>query len=160
MRREPAHLVTVRHNFETAHRLPDLGGKCRNLHGHSWWCEITVAANHLQSGIVVEFSEFKSAIRTWVDAKIDHGAMLGSADPLVGSLTAEGCKVFRFGAADAGDGEEYAEGLTWPTVENVALMLSRMAEDVLRRTAHSSGAEIASVRVTETNVNSAAYTWQ
>jgi 6-pyruvoyltetrahydropterin/6-carboxytetrahydropterin synthase len=57
------HLVTIRHNFETAHRLPHLPGKCQSLHGHSWWAEVTVAASELsRGGLVVEFGALKKEV--------------------------------------------------------------------------------------------------
>jgi 6-pyruvoyl tetrahydropterin synthase/QueD family protein len=74
--------VTVRHNFETAHRLPRLGGKCTNLHGHSWWVEVTFEGTPSRDGVIADFGALKHALRAWVDGHLDHGAMLGVGDPL------------------------------------------------------------------------------
>ncbi|MGK5639412.1 6-pyruvoyl trahydropterin synthase family protein [Streptomyces sp. URMC 126] len=136
--------VTIRHNFETAHRLPHLLGKCISLHGHSWWAEITVRAPDLSDGLVVEFAPFKKRLRSWIDEHLDHGTMLGPEDPLVPVLRSHGVKVF--------------EVPGWPTVENVAALLAGMASRTLADLRHAPGARVALVRVRETHVNSAA--WQ
>ena len=121
--RPDRHGVTVRHNFETAHRLPHLGGKCTNLHGHSWWVEVSAVAPTLDSGTVVEFGTFKSALRSWIDTYLDHGAMLGFDDPMAKLLADHGSKLFRFGAPDPLPAEEPASDLPHPTVEAVAVLL-------------------------------------
>lgn len=152
-----SHSVTIRHNFETAHRLPNLGGKCQNLHGHSWWCEITVMAADLADGTVVEFGAFKAGVRRWIDGCLDHGCMLGAADPLVLALTEEGSKVYRFGAADPQQDEQYAVKLGWPTVENVAALLGAVGQGVLESLDRAPGARVTRVSVTETHVNAACW---
>jgi 6-pyruvoyltetrahydropterin/6-carboxytetrahydropterin synthase len=139
--------VQVRHNFETAHRLPELGGKCVNLHGHSWWLEATVTAVVGDPGeVVCEFGALKVALRTWVDANLDHGAMLGVADPLLPALSDAG-RVFVFGK------DEPAADLPWPTVEATAHLLTRVttgiAADLDPRLV------VTHMRVTETHVNAA-----
>lgn len=149
------HAVTVKHNFETAHRLPHLAGKCVSLHGHSWWASITIAAPTLSAaGTVVEFGPFKRHLRAWIDSNLDHGTMLGVDDPLYGPLLYEGCKVYQFGGPDP---HGYAQGLSWPTVENVATVLARVAADIVGVTDVPPGAHVASVTVRETHVNAA--TW-
>lgn len=149
--------VTVRHNFETAHRLPDLGGKCRNLHGHSWWAEITLTGRKRPDGTVLDFGVMKSELRGWIDRELDHGVMLGDADPLVPHLIEAGCKVFAFGAPVHGRtlAEQLASDMRWPTVENVALLLARVATALLVPTIP--GVSVARVRVQETSVNAAEY---
>ncbi|ROR42930.1 6-pyruvoyl trahydropterin synthase family protein [Kitasatospora cineracea] len=151
------HTVTVRHNFETAHRLPHLSGKCENLHGHSWWAEITVTAPVLAAGTVVEFGAFKRALREWIDTFLDHGAMLGANDPLAPVLAGQGSKLFRFGADDPTEQEQHAAGLQWPSVEAVAELLSRVAAEALRTLPRAAGAYVSHVRVAETAVNAAAW---
>lgn len=151
-------LVAVRHNFETAHRLPHLGGKCRNLHGHSWWVEIAVAGPKGRDGTVIEFGEMKARLREWIDGYLDHGAMLGVGDPLVDALKADGTKLFRFGMPDADNTyppERMATGLMWPTVENVAELLGRVTAHTIATLAP--GASVSWVRVTETHVNAAEF---
>ncbi|WPR52829.1 6-carboxytetrahydropterin synthase [Streptomyces albidoflavus] len=137
------HSVTVRHNFETAHRLPHLPGKCESLHGHSWWAEITVTAPQLADGLVVEFGPFKQRIRRWIDDHLDHGVMLGPHDPLVPLLRAHTTKVHQVPG--------------WPTVENVAALLADVAHTALLDLRRAPGAAVTRVHVQETHVNAA--TW-
>lgn len=139
------HTVSVRHNFETAHRIPVLGGKCENLHGHSWWAEITVTAPELSpAGTVVEFGAFKKLVRQWIDVHLDHGTILGAEDPLLPILDEHGCKTYRI------DG--------WPTVERVAELLGNMAERGLSLAHPVPGAYVSRVHLSETHVNAA--TWE
>lgn len=140
-----SHLVTVRHNFETAHRLPHLPGKCQSLHGHSWWAEVTVTAPELsRGGLVVEFGALKKGFRAWVDEHLDHGAMLGAQDALLPVLRSHGSKVY--------------EVAGWPTVEATAELLARVAGDILQDLVRAPGAYVSRVHVTETHVNGA--TWE
>lgn len=133
-------IVTVKHNFETAHRLPFLGGKCENLHGHSWQVEWRFEQPMDENGITVEYGELKASLRGWVDKYLDHGAMLGEADPLVSVLESEGSKLLIFGK----DWEDYP----WPTVEATAAMLADIASVL-------TGIQPCEVIVQETAVNSA-----
>lgn len=134
--------VTLRHNFETAHRLPQLAGKCTSLHGHSWWVEVTVAAPEVAGdGTVVEFGAFKAALRAWVDEHLDHGSMLQQDDPLADALEANGCKVHRT--------------RHWPTVENTAAMLAGVAHGLLGAQVTAAGARVERVHVQETHANAA-----
>jgi 6-pyruvoyltetrahydropterin/6-carboxytetrahydropterin synthase len=153
--------VIVRHNAEAAHRLPFLGGKCENLHGHSWWFEITVAGDDTDSdGVLIEFATLKRALRDWIDTHLDHGTMLGVADPLVRPLVEHDSKVHVFDP-DSTSGLHaeggYGRALRWPTVENVAELLRRVT---LRELVAITGAVRVDryrvhVRVTETAVNAA-----
>lgn len=148
--------VTVRHNFETAHRLPHLPGKCTSLHGHSWWASVTVAAEidavRLPRQMVVEFGPLKRVLRGWIDTYLDHGTMLGFDDPLRPALLENGCKVFTFDPAADG-----TLGMAWPTVENVAWMLAGVAERVVREVDGTGSVFVSRVRVQETHVNSASW---
>jgi 6-pyruvoyl tetrahydropterin synthase/QueD family protein len=79
-----AYQITIEHSFETAHRLPHLGGKCTSLHGHSWRVAVPVIAPSLSDdATVVEFGALKAGVRQWIDTYLDHGTMLGVDDPLV-----------------------------------------------------------------------------
>ncbi|MGW1071565.1 6-pyruvoyl trahydropterin synthase family protein [Streptomyces sp. NPDC002537] len=135
--------VTVRHNFEAAHRLPYLLGKCRSLHGHSWWAQVTVSAPEPREGLVVEFGPFKMALRSWIDEHLDHGVMLGPDDPLVSVLRGHDCKVY--------------EVPGWPTVENVAALLADVTDRALSSLSRAPGARVTHVEVRETHVNAASW---
>lgn len=149
------HAIALRHNVEAGHRLPHLVGKCTSLHGHSWWVEVTVEAAELAAGTVVEFGAYKAVLRGWMDHYLDHGLMLGRDDELAPMLAPFG-KVFVFGVAGLGD-ESYASDLLWPTVENVAVLLSRVAGSLLAQQVRAPGAQVVRVDVSETHVNQASW---
>jgi len=142
-----AHLarsISVRHNFEAGHRLPHQPGKCTSLHGHSFWCKVTVSAPELDDrGMVVEYASFKAGLRNWIDQTWDHGLILGDGDPLCDLLMPYG-KVYRLP--------------TWPTVEALAEHLAAAAGWVLTNCQSADGAIVSKVRVRETHVNDA--TWR
>jgi 6-pyruvoyl-tetrahydropterin synthase len=149
--------ITIQHNFETAHRLPFLGGKCQNWHGHSWTFEgmITNAAFETgmnDDGITAEFGLVKSVIRGWIDYNLDHGVMIGAKDPMLDAFDADPFhnKLFVFGR-----GGSY-EDLPWPTVEAVASMLGNVTQALLNEI----GPEyhVLSCRVRETLTNTAVWT--
>lgn len=137
------HEVTVRHNFETGHRLPHLPGKCQSLHGHSWWAEVTATSKYLQEGILVDFGAFKAKLRAWIDTNLDHGVMLGAADPLREVLPSYGTKIFVVH--------------DWPTVETVAEMIALEAAGILEDLDAVKGAMVTRCVVRETHVNEAAW---
>lgn len=149
-------LVLVDHNFETAHRLPHLPGKCQSLHGHSWRAKIAVAGPPGEwppEGVLADFGALKTCLRGWIDTRLDHGTMLGADDPLGVPLTHHGTKLFLF------DGDGLCDGLWWPTVENVAELLRRVTNDALATGQWAgSGLRCRRVRVQETHVNAAEVT--
>lgn len=145
--------LSIEHNFETAHRLPFLGGKCMNLHGHSWKVKVSFVAYHHKMGmndhgISIDYGLVKKIVRGWIDAELDHGAMLGADDPLAEILVKYGSKVFVFG-----DGGQYSK-MPWPTVEATARMLADVLQDQVDQ-ALNEILWVDAVHVTETAVNSA-----
>lgn len=140
--------ISIEHNFETAHRLPFLPGKCENLHGHSWKTIIDIEQAMDTNGLTVEYGTVKGIIRAWIDTRLDHGVMLGVGDPLVEYFTENepSQKMYVFGV-------DYS-ALPWPTVEAVAQML---ADRLQRRLSMVNlvGTKIVGVQVQETAVNSA-----
>jgi 6-pyruvoyltetrahydropterin/6-carboxytetrahydropterin synthase len=160
-------VVSVKHNFETAHRLPFLGGKCQNLHGHSWHARIGLLNTHYpeginEHGISIEYGLVKNVIRGWIDSHLDHGTMLGAQDTLAQfSFRTQLGKVFIFGSEFEG---EYPAGsitgvyteLPWPTVEAVAKMLADKLQEALEQSC-GSHIWIDTVEVRETAVNSSVY---
>ncbi|RBM18646.1 6-pyruvoyl tetrahydrobiopterin synthase [Prauserella sp. PE36] len=156
-----AHQITIEHTFETAHRLPHLGGKCTSLHGHSWRVAVPVIAPTLSDDVtVVEFGALKAGVRQWIDTYLDHGTMLGIHDPLAVHLAVAKCKVFRFGAdryTTVEDAELLAADLAWPTVEAVAVLLRRVSQAVLATLPCAPDARVGRVFVRETHLNAATY---
>jgi 6-pyruvoyltetrahydropterin/6-carboxytetrahydropterin synthase len=65
--------VTRAFTFEAAHELPWHPGKCKRLHGHSYRVEVTVEGPvDPDRGIVVDFDDVKSVVRTSVVDRYDH----------------------------------------------------------------------------------------
>jgi len=64
--------VTRAFRFEAAHQLPWHDGKCRNLHGHSYRLEVTVAGPVGPTGVVVDFAELRDAVEREVIERYDH----------------------------------------------------------------------------------------
>jgi len=152
--------ITVNHSFETGHRLPHLEGKCESLHGHSWKVEVTISAPQTSAaGTLAMFGDLKRDLRTFVDRSLDHGLMLGGADPLVAILVPHG-KVFVFDddSAPTFSTNDLIKGLYWPTVENVAHLLARYSRLILEGIDHVDGAYVSGVTVSETSTNSATWT--
>lgn len=150
--------IAVSHNFETAHRLPCLPGKCQNVHGHSWLAKITVHGEMDKNGIICDYGRVKKIVREWIDTHLDHGAMLGSEDNLLSHFISGGSKVFLFGETDVPSWREGASGTyparPWPTVEAVAEMLAVKLQERLSDT----NCMVVKVEVRETAVNFA--TWR
>jgi len=144
-------IVAVKHNFETAHRLPFLEGKCQSIHGHSWWVEWQFEKPVDSNGLTVEYGTMKRHLRDWVDTYLDHGTMLGINDPLWQAFKDDiGCKLFTFGASS----KEFMSTADhkWPTVEAVAQLLANVGEGLIGE------AQIVRVEVQETHVNKAIWT--
>lgn len=141
--------VSVRVRWEGAHRLPELPGKCQSLHGHSWQAWVTLDGPvSPRSGVVVDFSAAKNAIQRWVDDRLDHATMLGSADKLLPVFTGYNLRHYVFGE------DPHTQGLLWPTVENVALLLYRVA--TYAAAGHGDAVQVVRVEVAETENNRAA----
>lgn len=143
--------------FEAAHRQPEVGGKCVNLHGHSWDVNVTLYNNSVvggvneQTGLSVEFSTVKDAIKAFIDTYFDHATLLGQADPLTPILQSLGLKVFTFGE----DGDY--EPLPWPSVEAVAFCLGKYLQDYIKDYV-GTYVTIEAVTVSETSTNTFAWT--
>jgi len=64
--------LTVKDHFDAAHNLYGYPGECRNLHGHTWDVEVSVASPHLDGiGIVYDFKNLKDDLKS-ILATYDH----------------------------------------------------------------------------------------
>jgi 6-pyruvoyltetrahydropterin/6-carboxytetrahydropterin synthase len=64
--------LTVTSHFDAAHALRGYPGECRNLHGHTWDVEVTVAGETLDEiGIVYDFKALKDDLSAAL-ADFDH----------------------------------------------------------------------------------------
>ncbi len=79
--------VTREIDFCYGHRLLDYEGKCRYLHGHNGRAVIVVEAAELdRRGMVLDFSDIKRSVSTWIDENLDHRMILRRDDPVVEML--------------------------------------------------------------------------
>lgn len=79
-------ILKIKHNMEMAHRLFLTGGKCENIHGHSWWVTISIHAEDeelTEAGMLLglDFADLKSDLRHYMDKNFDHRLLLNKNDP-------------------------------------------------------------------------------
>jgi 6-pyruvoyltetrahydropterin/6-carboxytetrahydropterin synthase len=75
--------ISVKHNFEAAHRLYTTPGKCQAIHGHSFWATLTLYGPVDANGLVcsIDFGDLKKAYRSYLDNNFDHHILLNQDDP-------------------------------------------------------------------------------
>ena len=79
--------VTKRFHFEMAHTLYGYDGLCRNIHGHSYYLEVTLIGEprnepqHPKDGMVMDFSEIKEIVKTQIVNRFDHALMVNRLVP-------------------------------------------------------------------------------
>ena len=128
--------VTKRIEFCYGHRLLDYDGMCAHPHGHNAVAELEIQSAALdRRNMVMDFSDIKRAIKTWVDRELDHKMILRQDDPLVAALSALGEPMYLVESN--------------PTVERIA----RLIFDTTREL----GFLVVAVRVWETPSSFASY---
>ena len=64
--------VTIEETFAAGHALRNYRGKCENVHGHNYRCEVTLQGERLNEiGLLVDFVELKRVVHTVLD-RMDH----------------------------------------------------------------------------------------
>jgi len=64
--------VTIEETFAAGHALRNYRGKCENVHGHNYRCQVTLEGEQLDSiGVLVDFVELKRVVHTVLD-RMDH----------------------------------------------------------------------------------------
>ena len=116
-------------DFCYGHRLLNYDGKCRYLHGHNGRAVITIESEQLDHrGMVLDFSDIRRVVSTWIDDHLDHRMILHREDPAVPFL------------------QQLQEPLhlieTNPTAENIARLIYDFA--------HEEGFPVLDVRLWET----------
>ena len=102
--------VTREIDFCYGHRLLNYEGKCKYLHGHNGRVVITIEAESLDNrGMVLDFSDIKRVVSTWIDENLDHRMLLNRDDPVIPMLQELGEPLFLFDAN--------------PTAENIARLI-------------------------------------
>jgi 6-pyruvoyltetrahydropterin/6-carboxytetrahydropterin synthase len=82
-------------DFCYGHRLLNYDGKCKYLHGHNGRAIITIESATLdERGMVLDFSDIKNVVSTWIDEKLDHRMLLHKTDPAVPLLQKMGEPLF------------------------------------------------------------------
>jgi 6-pyruvoyltetrahydropterin/6-carboxytetrahydropterin synthase len=75
--------ITKEFSFEMSHMLANHAGKCKNLHGHSYKLQVTVAAEKLNAeGMITDFADLKALVKREIISKADHafGYNINTAD--------------------------------------------------------------------------------
>jgi 6-pyruvoyltetrahydropterin/6-carboxytetrahydropterin synthase len=82
-------------DFCYGHRLLNYDGKCKYLHGHNGRAIITIESASLdERGMVLDFSEIKRVVSSWIDEQLDHRMLLHNSDPVVPLLQQMGEPLF------------------------------------------------------------------
>ena len=64
--------LKVTEHFDSAHYLREYPGKCKNVHGHTWYIEVVIKGKHLDNtGILIDFSDLKELVRDLIKP-FDH----------------------------------------------------------------------------------------
>src|ERR1019366_2538444 len=64
--------VTIEETFAAGHALRNYRGKCENVHGHNYRCQVTLEGGQLDSiGLLVDFVEMKRVVHAVLD-RMDH----------------------------------------------------------------------------------------
>lgn len=74
-------------SFCYGHRLLNYVGPCANLHGHNARADIHLASDTLdERGMIMDFSDIKREVKTWIDNTLDHTLLLDKRDPVIPHL--------------------------------------------------------------------------
>jgi 6-pyruvoyltetrahydropterin/6-carboxytetrahydropterin synthase len=64
--------VTIEETFAAGHALRNYKGKCENVHGHNYRCQVTLEGEQLDEiGLLVDFVELKRVVHSVLD-RMDH----------------------------------------------------------------------------------------
>ena len=64
--------VTIEETFAAGHALRNYRGKCENVHGHNYRCQVTLEGPELDPiGLLVDFVELKRVVHAVLD-RMDH----------------------------------------------------------------------------------------
>jgi 6-pyruvoyltetrahydropterin/6-carboxytetrahydropterin synthase len=74
--------VTKIFSFDVAHALDNYPGKCRHIHGHTYWLHVTVKGNlrdepgHPYDGMIVDFTDLKRWVNEQIVSLFDHALVI------------------------------------------------------------------------------------
>lgn len=127
---------TRRIDFDAGHRVIGHKNKCQFLHGHRYMLEVTIESDSLDElGMVVDFGQIKTLVKTWIDNNLDHTLILHDSDKDLGDdITKKtGQKIYYLSEN--------------PTAENIALHLKH---DIIPMLFSGSGFTIERLKLFET----------
>ncbi|NMB33618.1 MAG: 6-carboxytetrahydropterin synthase QueD [Clostridium sp.] len=58
--------------FDSAHRLIDYDGKCKDIHGHTYKLEVTLKGKPGDDGLVMDFNLLRDMVKRDILEEIDH----------------------------------------------------------------------------------------
>jgi len=65
-------IIKKEFKFDSAHKLPNYPGKCKNLHGHTWKLIISLEGEVNEKGMIIDFKDLKQQVNEKVVDKLDH----------------------------------------------------------------------------------------
>ena len=116
--------VTIEQTFAAGHALRNYHGKCENVHGHNYRCQVTMEGEQLDHvGLLVDFVALKKAVQVVID-RLDH-QWLNEFPPFdVLNPSAENMAKYIFDEVskgiDAGPGVRLESVRLWETDTSVA----------------------------------------
>ena len=101
--------MTIEETFAAGHALRNYKGKCENVHGHNYRCQVTLEGEQLDEiGLLVDFVELKKVVHAVLD-RMDH-QWLNDFPPFDKlNPSAENMAKFIFDEVTAGLGETSAQ---------------------------------------------------
>lgn len=135
--------ITTRLEFDAGHRIPDHKSQCRNLHGHRYAMEITLAGDIIEqagtseNGMLMDFSDVKAIARKAIVDPWDHAFLVYRGDT----------QVLEFLNSLPGHKTVVMDRI--PTAENMAQEAFRIL-DALYRTGYGNHLRLVRVRLYET----------
>lgn len=84
--------VTKKFSFEMAHALEGHDGKCRNIHGHSYFLYVTIIGQPFNSddnpknGMVIDFADLKVIVNREIIDPLDHALILYDKSEFLDSI--------------------------------------------------------------------------
>jgi len=83
--------ITKEFKFEMAHALDFHEGKCKNIHGHSYTLSVRVFGkpntnNVSEKGMVMDFTDLKKIVNTYIIDEVDHALMLHTNSPYLDAV--------------------------------------------------------------------------
>lgn len=115
--------VTRQIDFCYGHRLLNYDGKCKHLHGHNGRVIISLEAPTLDDrGMVLDFSDIKRVVNSWIDDQLDHRMILHRDDPYVSFFQSQNEPLYLLDVNPTAENiakliHEYAVAQGFPVVE-------------------------------------------